>query len=622
MALRNLGKRRRLLLVWSGIALLGSAALGYVVVSSRPNIDPAAPRADGTVDGLTSVLTRSVAPETVRFRFEEIRSQSGIDFQHFPATRRSLLPEDMGSGLAWGDYDNDGDPDLFLVNFSGSVLDTHPAGQTGRSALYRNEGAGRFTDVAASAGVGRASFGLAACWGDYDNDTFLDLYLTNYGPNTLYRNNRDGTFTDITQQAGIGGDQFSAGCSWGDYDNDGQIDLYVSNYVAFAYRPADQTQRTRQYGSETPYTINPSSYPPVSNRLYRNNGDGTFADVAPASGVANPDGRSLGATWFDFDSDGWLDLYVANDVSANGVYRNRGDGLFDDIGASSLAADYRGAMGLAVGDVEHDGDLDLFVTHWIAQENAFFENMSSERMTDDAGLPRLFFMDVAELLGLGQISLKTVGWATGLADFDNDGYLDLWVVNGNTLETSEDHTRLRPQQLHLFRHKPSEGFFEVGRWACPALSEPSVGRGGAHADYDGDGRVDIAVMVHGGQPLLLHNTSITEDHWLTVRLRQRDGNTQALGGRVSLRTGDLVQTAQVGTEGSYLSQAHTDLHFGVGAATRIDELTIRWPDGATETHTDLEPDRVVRFDHTPDYRPLRRPRIRRADPPSVPAPGE
>ena len=598
---RSLGKRRRLLLGWSIAILIGGVAIAYLGVFLKPRLDPGRLSADGTVEGLTSVLDRTVTTGPAPFSFEDVREKSGIDFQHFPASRNSLLPEDMGSGLAWGDYDNDGDPDLYLVNFSGSILAAHADEQTGRPALYRNDGQGRFEDVSATAGVDQTSYGLAACWGDYDNDADLDLYVTNYGPNILYRNNGDGTFTEVTEQTGVGDDRFSAGCNWGDYDNDGHIDLYVSNYVAFTYRDTDITQSSRQYAAETPYTLNPSSYPPVGNRLYRNNGDGTFSDVAQAAGVANAQGRSLGASWFDFDSDGWIDLYVANDVSANGVFRNRGDGTFDDIGASSLAADYRGAMGLAVGDYDHDGDQDLFVTHWIAQENAFYENMTADRMLDAAGNARLFFMDSAELLGLGQASLRMVGWATGLADFDNDGWLDLWVANGHTLERKQDRTLLQPQTMQLFQQRPGEGFFETGQLAGPGFSKPVVGRGGAQADFDGDGRMDIAVMVHGGQPLVLRNTTPTTSHWLAVRLRQSDGNTQALGSRVVVRTGDLVQTAQLGADGSYLSQAHSDLHFGLGEATRIDELTIRWPDGSVEKHVDLATDRLLRFDHQPAY---------------------
>ena len=602
MSKARLNKRYLLMVRWGVPCAVVVVAASCLIVLGNTRDDPAAPNPDGSIEGLTNILSREVSADMVRFHFMDVTAEAGIDFRHFPATRQSLLPEDMGSGVAWGDYDNDGDPDLFLVNFHGSIQQEIPKDTLqGRCALYRNDGNGRFTDVSRQARVDRACFGLGAAWGDYDNDGDLDLYITCFGANVLYRNNGDGTFVEVTQPAGVGDNRFSAGCAWADYDNDGWIDLYVCNYVQFEYRGEDQARSARQYGSEIPYTINPSSYPPQSNSLFRNNGDGTFTDVANIAGVANAAGRSLGAAWFDFDNDGLVDLYVANDISSNGVYHNMGDGTFADIGASSLAADYRGAMGLAVGDYENDGDLDLFVTHWIAQENALFENMASEGWTDEDGNARLSFMDFADTLGLGQISLKMVGWSTGFADFDNDGALDLWVVNGNTLEVPEDHTRLKRQQVHLFRQQPHEGFFEMAKQACPRLAEPIVGRGGAHADYDGDGKVDLAIMVHGGQPILLHNVSSDAGHWVTLRLRQVGGNTFALGARVELRTGDRVQYAQLGAGGSYLSQHHTDLHFGLGEARLVDELTIHWPDGVTETHRNLAVDRLISITHTPTY---------------------
>ena len=592
-----LNKRYVLMLRWGIPCTMGALALSYVVVLGSAHKDPAAPASDGSIEGLTSVLSRRVTEDMVRLAFDDVTETAGIRFRHFPATRQSLLPEDMGSGLAWGDYDDDGDPDLFLVNFCGAILNAPREPGPGRCAIYRNDsdiGRVQFTDVSREAGIDLTRFGMAAAWADYDNDNDLDLYVTCYGPNVLYRNNGDGSFTDATAAAGVGDDQFGAGCAWADYDNDGHPDLYICNYVEFEFDPADRARTTRQYGSEIPYTLNPSAYPPAANRLYRNLGDGTFTDVADTAGVANPTGRSLGAAWFDFDRDGRVDLYVANDVSANGVFRNMGDGTFADIGASSLAADYRGAMGLAVGDYEQDGDLDLFVTHWIAQENAFFENMTSSDADDD---PRPFFMDVADTLGLGQISLKMVGWATSFVDFDNDGHLDLWVVNGNTLEQHDNHARLKPQPFQLFRQEPGAGFFEMARQACPDLCGPFVGRGGAHADFDGDGRVDVAIVVHGGSPVLLRNVSPEPGHWIRVRLRQAGTNTRALGARIEVRAGSLVQTAQMGTEGSYLSQSDGVLHFGLGDATLVDELTIEWPDGVTERHQRQAVDRVATFTH-------------------------
>jgi len=288
---------------------------------------------------------------------------------------------------------------------------------------------------------------------------------------------------------------------------------------------------------------------------------------------------------------------VANDVSANAVYRNLGNGSFEDIGAKSLAADYRGAMGMAVGDYEADGDLDLFVTHWLAQENAFYENMFSEGLLDDQGQRRLFFMDSAELLGLGQISLKTVGWATGMVDFDNDSFLDLWVVNGDTLERNDDSTKLKPQRMALFRHQPGKGFFDVGSQAIPLLAEPFVGRGGAHADYDGDGKMDLAVIRFGERPLLLHNISSGDNHWLKIRLRQQGGNTFALGARVKVQIGERVQYAQVGADGSYLSQHDSDLHFGLGESANVDRLTIIWPDGHSDVHEQVVADQLLELQH-------------------------
>jgi hypothetical protein len=308
--------------------------------------------------------------------------------------------------------------------------------------------------------------------------------------------------------------------------------------------------------------------------------------------------------WADLDSDGWPDLYVANDVSANGVYRNLGNGSFADIGASSLAADYRGAMGLALADIDHDRDLDLFVTHWLAQENGLFENMMSEGLTDKAGQQRLFFMDNAEMSGLGQISLRNVGWATGFADFDHDGYADLWVVNGSTLQVPGDNTRLKPQRMHLYQNEAGEGFFEVSGQAIPELVASFVGRGGAQADYDGDGRVDIAVQVHGGRVLLLQNTTQSDNHWLGLRLRQTGLNPFAVGALVTLESSTMIQTAQADGGGSYLSQHASDLYFGLGPTDAIDKVTVRWPDGMEESYQDVTLDRLNELQHVANYENL------------------
>jgi hypothetical protein len=574
------------MLRWGLPALVAMVALTWLAVVYSQREDPSAANPDGSIDGLTSVLTRQITDDMVRFTFEDATAASGISFRHFPATRSSLLPEDMGPGLAVGDVDGDDDLDVFLVNFACSA--TTPlaeADEAGRCALWRNEGDGTFTDVSAGAGLDLALYGQGAAFGDYDDDGDLDLYITAWGRNRLMNNAGDGTFTDATDAAGVGDDGFGAGCAWGDYDADGDLDLYVTNYVDF--EPPDEAipALKPQYDAEVPYTINPSAYPPQPNRLYRNEGDGTFTDVGREAGVSNPSGRSLGAIWFDFDLDGLLDLYVANDVSSNGVYRNTGDGAFEDVGASSLAADYRGAMGLAVTDYGNDGDLDLFVTHWVAQENAFFENMIAQELLDDGGEARLLFMDSADRTGLGQISLKMVGWSAGFSDFDDDGWPDLWVMNGNTLEQADNPTALQRQQSHVFRQEAGRGFFEIGSRACPSLGEDMVARGGVAADWSGDGRLDLIIARHGEGPLLLRNTTTTDHAFLHLRLRQHGGNRNAVGAFVTVRAGDHTQRAQVGADGAYLSSHPTDLHFGLGTATVIDELTVRWPDGFIETHT-------------------------------------
>jgi len=594
---KGLNKRHVLSLRWGLPAVALSTALGYAFVLASAREDPSAANPDGTVDGLTSILDREVSEEMVHFSFEDVTDALGIEFTHFPDTRNSLLPEDMGSGLAWGDYDNDGDPDLFLVNFCGSIREDilDQSDPSGWCRLYRNDGGESFTDVTKTAGLALSLHSLAAAWGDYDGDDDLDLYITCYGANRLMLNNGDGTFSDVTIEAGVGDEAFSAGCSWADYDRDGDLDLYVCNYVEFIDEWENEKLSTRQYGSEIPHTMNPSAYLPMPNRLYRNNGDGTFTDCAVDAGVDDPMGRSLEASWFDFDGDGWIDLYVANDVSSNGVFRNTRDGSFEDIGASSLAADYRGAMGLAVADIGHDGDMDIFVTHWLAQENAFFENMWSVGLTDQQGDRRLFFADSSEYVGLGHISLKTVGWATGFVDFDNDGHKDLWVVNGNTIESEDDTSRLKPQHTHLFWRDLEKGFFEIGSLACDALRQPFVGRGGAAADFNGDGLVDLAIVRHGDGPLLLRNTTDNNNHWVRIVLSQSNGNTRALGARIELEAGGVIYTSQVGTGASYLSQDETTVHIGLGDAEKIESLVIHWPDGSEEQKIDLPVDRTLRF---------------------------
>lgn len=586
------------MLRWAAPTLAIVAAIALLALYAGNTDDSPPAGTSDRIEGVSDVLDRQVTEDMVRFHFREVTRESGIDFRHFPARRQSLLPEDMGSGLAWGDFNNNGYPDLFLVNFRGPINDSDSA-PGGRCALYRNNGDGTFTDVSETSGADLDIFGMGAVWGDFNNNGLLDLYVTAYGPNVLLRNNGDGTFTNVTTEAGVGDAAFSAGASWFDYNNNGWLDLYVTNYVEFDHESDAIESPASQYGTEVPYTLNPSSYAPVPNRLYRNNGDGTFTDIAADAGVDNPDGRSLQSVAFDFNRNGLTDLYVANDISANAVFRNLGNGQFEDIGASSLAADYRGAMGMAVGDYNRNQLLDLFITHWVAQENALFKNMT--RLAEDhQEEERVMFMEVSEILGLGYSSLKMVGWATGFADFDNDGLPDLWVVNGHTLQQRDDPSQLIPQPVQLYRQTGPRGFVDIASEAW-ADTSALVGRGGAQADFDADGRMDLAINVHGGNAILLRNTTDSPGNWIALRLRQKDRNTHAVGASVTVHTGDEVQLAQKFAGSSYLSQDGGNLHFGLGQAETVDELTIHWPDGHVETHHDLPANRIIELVHQPRY---------------------
>ncbi|MFQ5694678.1 MAG: FG-GAP repeat domain-containing protein, partial [Terriglobia bacterium] len=421
--------------------------------------------------GVFDSLARKLPENLPALSFREVARQSGIVFVHSRGERSSLLPEDMGSGAAWGDYNNDGHPDLYLVNQPGPLASAGEQDtEAGSDKLYRNNGDGTFTEVTAEAGLGGNGFGMGAFWGDYDRDGCLDLYVTNYGKSALYHNNCDGTFRDVTEQAGVANNRWATSALWFDYDRDGRLDLYVCNYVDFdpARLPRDRTQL--QYGINVPFTLNPVSFEPQPNRLYHNNGDGIFTDVAVEAGVADPQGRSLVVTFADFDLDAWPDLYIGNDISANSLFRNRGNGRFEDVSASSGTEEYRGTMGIGLGDFDADGDQDFFLTHWVAQANGLYQNLYLEFGPEAKN--RLFFGDVADMEGLGSISMNDVSWGTGFFDFDNDGRLDLVVINGSTLENPGNRKLLQRQKSRLFWNQGTTGFYDIASVAAAPLQRP------------------------------------------------------------------------------------------------------------------------------------------------------
>jgi hypothetical protein len=491
------------------------------------------------VEGVVARLERTLPPDYPRVTFADVTEAAGIHFRHFAGWRTSQIPEDMGSGAAWGDYDRDGWLDLYVVSMIGPLSMTPEEGQQ-----------------------------AGTC-------------------NRLFRNNGDGTFTDVTEAAGVGFCGWGMGAAWGDYDNDGDLDLYITGYVR--YVPVRNDPSALGFDIENPPGINPSTFEPERNLFYRNNGDGTFSEIAVRAGVADPEGKGLSAAWVDLDEDGWLDLYVANDVSDNTFFRNRGDGTFEDLSYPALVADYRSSMGIAVGDWDGDTDLDLFLKHWVAQENALYTNLLREQ-------GKLRFRDEADQFGLGQISLDYVGWGTSFFDYDNDGRLDLFVTNGSTLQQRDRPHLLVPQKDLLFWNRGADGFYDVSAVSGSFFDSLYVGRGAAFADYDNDGDVDIFVVNHGGRGVLLRNEGGNRNSWLEVALESRTCNRMALGARVRVVAAGRVQVCQIGAQSTYLSQNSPVAHFGLGTAVQVDTLEVIWPcNGHRQVLTDVPARQIVRI---------------------------
>ncbi len=520
--------------------------------------------------------------------FTDVTKEAGLDgFRQFNGSRTSQLPEDMGSGLAWGDFDNDGYDDLFVAS-GGGPLDA-PPGELAPSILYHNLGNGRFERARDFSDL--RIRGMGAAWGDYNDDGWLDLAVSGYDSLMLFRNDHGRLVRDTRFPSPKG---FWTGVSWGDYNRDGLLDLYVCGYVKYVPDKGKASARTQQFGLEVPFTLNPASYEPERNLLFRNNGDGTFTEVARELGVANANGRSLSALWHDFDGDGWLDLYVANDVSENKLYLNR-NGRFVDAGRGAWVEEYRGSMGLAAGDFDRDGDDDLFISHWVAQQDALYQNLSAEQKRLKTGKAELHFTDVAEAQGIGQPSLQSIGWGTAFADFDSDGWLDLVVANGSTFEQKDSTPRrLAPMPSFLFWNARGQFFHDLAPWNR-SLARPHASRGLAVADFDNDGAMDIAIVDHGEGVRLLRN-DVPHGNWAEFRLHSRVGQSRAPvgvgdGATVIAWVGGVPLRRTV-TSASYLSGNSHRVHVGVGGASKIDRLEVRWLGGRAETWTDLEANHI------------------------------
>jgi hypothetical protein len=533
--------------------------------------------------------------------FVESAAATGLTFTHETgATGQYYMAEQMGAGAALIDYDNDGDVDVFLVQ-SGTLGGSPKAGATSR--LFRNDltiapngtRTLRFTDVTERAGVGWAGYGMGVAVADYDNDGDQDLLVTSFGPEALFRNNGDGTFTDVSAAAGVGDRLWSTSASFFDYDRDGDLDLFVANYLDFAV--ADNKICFDSLGARD--YCGPRSYRSVPDRLYRNEGDGRFTDVTESAGISRADGAGLGVVAGDYNLDGWLDLFVANDATPNQLWMNQRDGRFVDEGvlsgtAFNAAGNPEGSMGIASGDVDADGDEDLFVTNIIGETFALYENDG-----------RATFEDARGRWGVAQPTAAFTGFGTDWIDYDNDGWLDLFMTNGavNLIEAQRGQPnpfRMKSLLFHNTLGLPAgaakrEGgrLTNVSAEAGPAFAMDQTGRGAAFGDIDNDGDTDIVVTNNGGAVRLLINQAAAGAHWLQVRLEQ-PGNRQGIGALVGIeRAGHPTLWRRVKTDGSYASANDSRIQAGLGTSTSVTAVVVHWPDGRRERWTGIEVDRLV-----------------------------
>ncbi len=510
-------------------------------------------------------------------RFTDVTAALGIQFRDVNGENgKKYFIEPLGRGVALFDYDNDGDLDIYFVNGCDLPGTTSPIPP--KNMLFRNDD-GKYIDVTEDASVGDSGYGLGCCVGDYNNDGFVDLYVTNYGKNVLYQNNGDGSFTDVTEKAGVGGDRLSSGCAFLDYDADGHLDLYVVNYVQFDTGTNPECMR-----QGIPVYCTPEALNGEADMLYRNNGNGTFTDVTQRAGTTAPSGKGLGVVCGDVDNDGDIDIFVANDTTPNLLYLNNGDGtftedaLFAGVALSEEGRAYSG-MGANLGDFNNDGFLDIVITNFQDQVNSIYQNAKNG-----------FFNDVSFATGIGEKSLPYLAWGVDFVDFDNDGWLDLFVANGhlddNIVEIDPVGTYKQVNQIFWNNRGVT---FKVEKVALP----PKVSRGAAFGDIDNDGDIDIIVANLKDTPTVLRNESGNAGNWLSIKLIGTHCARDAIGARVTVVAGKLTQIREVKSGSGYLSQNDMRLHFGLGDVKRVDSVTVRWICGHVETFKDIGTNQVL-----------------------------
>jgi hypothetical protein len=525
--------------------------------------------------------------------FVDVTSEAGVKFQYLAShTSKKYLPETMGAGVGLFDYDNDGRLDIFLLN-GAPISDPEPSGAAPQKPgpnywdrLYHQKADGTFEDVTEKAGLRGVGYSMGVAVGDYDNDGYEDLYVTAYGGNKLYHNNGDGAFTDVTEKAGVGGSGWSTSAAWVDLDNDGLLDLVVLRYLDWSFHDIWCGERKEGYRSY----CHPDIFQPVAPLVYHNDVNGHFSEISQKIGISKP-GKGLGIALADYDRYGYIDVYISYDSMMEFLYHNKGNGSFEEVAlASGAAVDVNGrtyaGMGVDFADYNNDGWPDLVITNLAGQTYALYQNMGdgSFNYTSDSS-------------GFGRITQPHSGWGVAFLDYDNDGWKDVLIAQGHDLDTIElTFPNMRYREPMLLARNTGKNFVDVSAQSGAVFTQPWVARGLAIGDIDNDGRLDAVVTTNDGPAYVLHNETPTQDHWLTIRLVGHKSNRDGIGAEVKVITAAGQQFATVSTAGSYLSSKDKRVHFGLRGEASAQRVEICWPSGLVQALKDVRADQILQVD--------------------------